>query len=106
MRFVVFLPPHIYARLCLGVRQSGWIENLPNTNLNITVLEKRMLRQSEAATYAGLAAKHFATLCPVRPIELQPGRKLWDRQDLDAWIDGVKSDSSNFTRETILKRLK
>ena len=38
-----------------------------SANLNISVVEKRMLKQSEAADYAGLPVKHFKTTCPVQP---------------------------------------
>ena len=40
---------------------------MATTNLNISVIDKRMLKQSEAASYAGLPVKHFKTACPVRP---------------------------------------
>jgi hypothetical protein len=77
-----------------------------SANLNITVTEVRLLKLGEAASYAGVAAKHFKSLCPVRPVELQPGTKLWDKRDLDGWIDSVKTDEQYFTQDTILGRLK
>jgi hypothetical protein len=77
-----------------------------SANLNITVTEVRLLKLGEAASYAGVAAKHFKSLCPVRPVELQPGTKLWDKRDLDGWIDSVKTDEHSFTQDTILGRLK
>ena len=60
---------------------------MTTTNLNINVVDKRMFKQSEAASYAGLPVKHFKAACPVRPVELIRGARLWDRRDLDLWID-------------------
>lgn len=45
---------------------------MASANLNITVTEKRMLNQSEAAGYNGLPAKHFKAIFPVRPVRLPP----------------------------------
>ncbi|QBY00117.1 hypothetical protein E2K80_04670 [Rhodophyticola sp. CCM32] len=78
---------------------------MPTTNLNISVIDKRMLKQSEAASYAGLPVRHFKATCPVRPVELKQGMQLWDRRDLDLWIDDVKSGAVTETRDTILGRL-
>ena len=32
---------------------------MATTNLNISVIEKRMFKETEAASYAGLPVKHF-----------------------------------------------
>ena len=32
---------------------------MSTTNLNISVIEKRMFKETEAASYAGLPVKHF-----------------------------------------------
>jgi predicted DNA-binding transcriptional regulator AlpA len=78
---------------------------MATTNLNISVIDKRMLKLSEAASYVGLALKHFKSACPVRPVELKGGTLLWDRRDIDTWIDDVKSGEVTETRDTILDRL-
>lgn len=78
---------------------------MPTTHLNISVIDRRMLKQTEAASYAGLPTKHFKAACPVRPIELKEGTLLWDRHDLDSWIDDVKSGTSVENRVSILDRL-
>ena len=75
------------------------------TNLNISVVDKRMMKQSEAASYTGLPLKHFKAACPVRPVELKQGTLLWDRKDIDLWIDNVKSGAAIETRDDILGRL-
>ena len=74
-------------------------------NLNITVVDKRMLRPAEAASYCGLAAKHFKAICPVAPVELRPGDVLYDKRDLDRWIDTAKSGAHEAEHESILRRL-
>ncbi len=78
---------------------------MATTNLNISVIDKRMMKQSEAASYSGLPVKHFKAACPVRPVELKEGTLLWDRKDIDLWIDGVKSGAMTETRDDILDRL-
>lgn len=76
-----------------------------NASLNISVVEKRMLKQSEAASYTGLAVKHFKATCPVQPIELRPGTVLYDKRDLDTWIDGMKTGAEMASQDAILGRL-
>lgn len=78
---------------------------MTNANLNIKLLEVRMLKQSEAASYTGLAAKHFKTYCPVVPVEIRPGTLLWDKRDLDQWIDGMKEGADGATHAAILGKL-
>lgn len=78
---------------------------MPTTNLNISVTDKRILRQSEAASYAGLAVKHFKMICPVAPFELKPGELRWDKRDLDNWIDNAKSGIEAQAHRDILGRL-
>ena len=46
---------------------------MSTTNLNISVIEKRMFKETEAASYAGLPVKHFKITCPVQPIQLRQG---------------------------------
>ncbi|GAB5431057.1 MULTISPECIES: hypothetical protein [Rhodobacterales] len=76
-----------------------------NANLNISVIDKRMLKQSEAADYTGLPIKHFKTTCPVQPLEIRPGTNLWDKRDLDKWIDAMKEGTELATHDAILDRL-
>jgi len=38
---------------------------MANANLNISVIEKRMLKQAEAADYTGLPVKHFKERAPL-----------------------------------------
>lgn len=78
---------------------------MANANLTINVNEKRMLKQSEAAVYTGLPLKHFKATCPVPPIEIRPGMILWDKRDLDNWIDAIKEGAEMATQDVILGKL-
>lgn len=78
---------------------------MTRASLSISVVEKRMKTVPEAAHYCGLAVKHFKTLCPVMPIALQQNNLLYDKVDLDRWIDAVKSDTEIETQQSILAKL-
>lgn len=78
---------------------------MANANLNISVIEKRMLKQAEAADYTGLPNKHFRATCPVQPVEMRPGMPLWDKRDLDKWIDAMKEGAEMATQDAILGKL-
>lgn len=73
--------------------------------LNLSVVEKRMLSPIEAASYCGLASKHFKVLCPVVPISMGGKSALYDKRDLDQWIDSEKSGVEQSSHATILGRL-
>jgi hypothetical protein len=72
--------------------------------LNLRVTPRRMLPAREAAEYIGISAKKLAVVCPVAPIEMPDGSRLYDMRDLDAWIDGLKSGDPTGDEE-ILGRL-
>lgn len=73
--------------------------------LNLNVVEKRMLSASEAASYCGLAAKHFKALCPVATVKMAGRFDLYDKRDLDLWIETEKTGAANATQDAILGRL-
>lgn len=73
--------------------------------LNLNVVEKRMLSASEAASYCGLPAKHFKTFCPVQPVKMAAKFDLWDKRDLDVWIDTEKAGATDASQAAILGRL-
>jgi len=50
----------------------------------------RLLSQEDAAKYCGLPKSSFPTVCPIAPIRLR-AKTLWDRIDLDRWIDDLKN---------------
>lgn len=73
--------------------------------LNLNVVEKRMLTAGEAAAYCGLAKKHFEILCQVMPVVIGGRFALYDRLDLDRWIDLEKTGGAQTSQADILKRL-
>lgn len=73
--------------------------------LNLNVVDKRMLSESEAASYCGLAAKHFKALCPVSTVDLGGRFPLYDKRDLDQWIEGEKTGAADASQTAILGRL-
>ena len=78
---------------------------MASASLNINVNEKRMLNKSEAAVYSGLPQKQFRTTCPVQPIEIHAGKALWDKRDLDRWIDAMKEGVEMASQDAILGKL-
>ena len=54
----------------------------------------RLLKLKDAAEYCGLPPRNFARNVGVKPIRLGP-HSLWDRADLDAYIESLKGNSGN-----------
>ena len=77
---------------------------MATASLNISVTEKRMMSEAEASSYCGLPVKHFKTACPVNLVNLG-GRKVYDKRDLDQWIDAEKAGGTDTSRAAILARL-
>ena len=75
------------------------------TTLNLRIQPNRLLTKAEAAQYCRRSKKKFEVQCPVAPIEMPDGDQLWDVQDLDKWIDSLKSDNSDGTADLIVARL-
>ena len=78
---------------------------MTTANLNISVTEKRMLSDSEAAHYCGLPAKLFKGICPVVQVRLGLNMLRYDKRDLDAWLDTQKGEGEDTSRDAILRRL-
>jgi hypothetical protein len=75
------------------------------TTLNLRLQTQRLLTKAEAAQYCGRPTKKFIAQCPVPPIKMADGDLLWDVQDLDRWIDGLKSAAGPETADVIVARL-
>ena len=71
--------------------------------LNIKLPPRRIVSEREAAGYCGLQVKYFKTDCPVKPVALPRGKTAYDMQDLDRWLDTLKS--GNHEDDEILSRL-
>ena len=78
---------------------------MTDLSLNITIVDKRMYTLKEAANYAGLSVKMFPVHCSVQPIEIRPHKLLWDKRDLDIWIDRMKDGFEETTQAAILEKL-
>ncbi len=77
---------------------------MASATLNIKVSPRRMLRPNEAAEYCGIPLKRFPAECAVVPVAMPNGVKLYDIQDLDAWIDTLKSGDHS-DDDVVLARL-
>jgi hypothetical protein len=60
-------------------------------SVDLRVRPYRLLTKAEAAHYCRRSPSKFEAQCPVAPIVMADGDKLWDVQDLDKWIDGLKA---------------
>lgn len=78
---------------------------MAGATLNLSVIDKRMLSASEAASYCGLPSKYFKTACPVQPVQLAQKYQLYDKRDLDQWIETEKEGFAQTSQEAILGRL-
>jgi hypothetical protein len=72
--------------------------------INLRVQPFRLLTKGEAAHYCRRSVKKFEAQCPVLPIEMADGDRLWDVRDLDRWIDSLKNDLDDEV-EAIISRL-
>ena len=78
-------------------------KKLTNATINLRVQPFRLLTKAEAASYCRRSVKKFEAQCPVPPIAMADGDRLWDVQDLDRWIDSLKEGSAE--SDDILRRL-
>ena len=62
---------------------------------------KRFLNEREAATYSGMTLVEFRRDCPVIPQERAQGRKVWDVNELDNWLDGYQPNGNNDVEQAI-----
>ncbi|GJE58385.1 hypothetical protein [Methylobacterium trifolii] len=77
---------------------------MASATLNLRVQPFRLLTRAEAAHYCRRTLKKFEAQCPVRPVEMADGDRLWDVQDLDRWIEGLKGGDAS-DHDAILARL-
>lgn len=68
------------------------------------IIRDRMLTQAEAASYTKVKPGRLRRICPVLPVKID-GTILWDRHDLDEWIDTVKREAEASRHSVILDRL-
>ena len=78
---------------------------MASATLQINVIPKRLLNQSEAAHHCGRSVARFKIECSVHPLEFPNGDLRWDVQDLDAWINSLKAGAGDRDAEAIIARL-
>jgi hypothetical protein len=78
---------------------------MSSATLQINVIPKRMLSQSEAAHHCGRSVSRFKIECPVRPLRYPNGDLRWDVQDLDGWINSLKAGVGDHDADAIVARL-
>lgn len=78
---------------------------MASATLNLRVLSRRMLTDSEAAHHCGRPMKRFKVECPVRAVEFPNGDLRWDIRDLDAWLDSLKVGGRVDDADDIVARL-
>lgn len=59
--------------------------------LQLNIVPKRMLTESEAAHHCGRPVKRFKMECPVSPVVFANGDRRFDVKDLDGWLDSMKA---------------
>ena len=64
---------------------------MTSATLSLRVAPFRLLTKAEAAHYCRRPIKKCEFQCPVPPIEMADGDRLWDVRDLDRWIDSLKN---------------
>ncbi len=77
---------------------------MTTTTLNLRVQPYRLLTKVEAANYCRRPIKKFEAQCPVAPLQMADGDRLWDVHDLDRWIDSLKVGGVD-AAEAIVARL-
>jgi hypothetical protein len=75
------------------------------TTVNLRVAPYRLFTKAEAAHYCRRSPAKFEARCPIAPIVMVDGDRLWDVIDLDRWIDGLKTGKSSDAGE-IIERLR
>ncbi len=59
-------------------------------------LQPRLLSRANAAAYCGVSINHFMEhIAPVVEEVPVPGKRLWDRRSIDAWIDAQRGVEQN-----------
>ena len=77
---------------------------MATATLNLRVSPRRMLSEREADEYVALPLAVFRSDCTVAAVLMPRGKRLFDMQDLDQWIDNLKGGVAN-TYEDILRKL-
>jgi hypothetical protein len=78
---------------------------MTSATVQINVIPKRLLKKREAAIYCGRSVKRFEAEVPFSPVRMANGDLLYDVQDCDKWIDGLKAGAPDSSGDDIIARL-
>jgi hypothetical protein len=73
------------------------------TTVNLRVAPYRLFTKAEAAHYCHRSPVKFEAQCPVVPIVIADGDKLWVVIDLDKWIDSLKAPKSIYADDIVAR---
>lgn len=79
---------------------------MSSATLQINVIPKRMLTETEAAHHCGRSVSRFKVECSCPPVRFPNGDKRFDVHDLDAWLDSLKAGGADHDADAILEKLK
>lgn len=79
---------------------------MPGIEAEIWIKPFRLLTMSAAAHYCARPGRTFEANCPVLPLLMPNGDKLYDVRDLDAWIDSLKRGGAQDAASLALERLR
>ena len=79
---------------------------MPHATFQVTYQPIRLLKTSEAARYCGMALATFKRECPYAPIRFAQNLIRYDIQDLDKWINGIKLESDQNSKDYWLSKLR
>lgn len=78
---------------------------MSSATLQINIIHKRMLTESESAHHCGRSLKRFKLECPCHPVAFPNGDRRFDVKDLDGWLDSLKAGNSDTDADAILEKL-
>jgi hypothetical protein len=76
---------------------------MTSATLQLNIIPKRMLTKTEAAHHCGRSVRRFEVECSVPPVKFPNGDSRYDVQDLDKWIDGLKTGKSSGADDIIAR---
>jgi predicted DNA-binding transcriptional regulator AlpA len=63
---------------------------LANVELPTELKDRRMLSTEQAAALAGLSAKHFKRITPVKAVRVGTRKLGWPSGEVVRWLDGCR----------------
>lgn len=78
---------------------------MPAMMIEIPSVPTRLLTKGEAARYCRLNTNRFSVICPVRPVEIDKNKKVYDIKELDGWIDSLKTNTHNDSDDALIEKL-